>query len=169
MFPKLLAVFILVPVVEFILFVTVGNRLGWPFTLLTIVVTGFVGAWLTKRQGLATLQKVQGSTQRGEMPADALIDGLMILIAGAVLLTPGFLTDAIGFAFLIPGFRSIAKRAVLAWAEKNVQIHTMGGGMPQPDHKGQTKRVPSRATRGYSSGESDVINVEAEVVDVPRD
>ena len=113
---KLMLVFILflvVPFVEIYLLVEIGARIGAPWTILLVVMTAIVGAWLVRVQGLATWRRFQASLARHEVPATALIEGLFLLIAGALLLTPGFFTDAVGFACLIPPLRRTLIRLFL--------------------------------------------------------
>ena len=97
--------FLVVPFVEIYLLVEIGARIGAPWTILLVVMTAIVGAWLVRVQGLATWRRFQASLARNELPATALVEGLCLLIAGALLLTPGFFTDAAGFACLIPPLR----------------------------------------------------------------
>ena len=97
--------FLVVPFVEIYLLVEIGARIGAPWTILLVVLTAIVGAWLVRVQGLATWRRFQASLARNELPATALVEGLCLLIAGALLLTPGFFTDAVGFACLIPPLR----------------------------------------------------------------
>jgi len=97
--------FLVVPFVEIYLLVEIGARIGAPWTILLVVMTAIVGAWLVRIQGLATWRRFQASLARNELPATALVEGLCLLIAGALLLTPGFFTDAVGFACLIPPLR----------------------------------------------------------------
>ena len=97
--------FLVVPFVEIYLLVEIGARIGAPWTILLVVLTAIVGAWLVRVQGLATWRRFQVSLSRNELPATELVEGLCLLIAGALLLTPGFFTDAAGFACLIPPLR----------------------------------------------------------------
>ncbi len=111
--PLLLLLLIGVPIVEIALFIEVGGYIGlWP-TLATILVTAVVGAALVRRQGLATLAKAQAEVDAGRPPVRELFDGVCILIAGALLLTPGFMTDALGLALLVPGFRAVLGRRLM--------------------------------------------------------
>lgn len=109
-FGRLLLLFILVPIAELALLIEIGKRLGLPATLALIVVTGALGATLARRQGLSVLASIRSETEAGRLPAGQLVDGAIILVAGAVLMTPGVLTDAFGFACLIPGMRNVFKR-----------------------------------------------------------
>lgn len=122
MFPKLLLLFIAIPVIELLLFIKIGSHIGLLSTFATIVITGILGAYLTKQQGLRTWRKFQSTSASGQIPANEAIDGLLILIAGAVLLTPGFLTDAIGFLLLVPLFRSAIRSQIAAKLKDTVQV-----------------------------------------------
>ncbi|MDH4144086.1 MAG: FxsA family protein [Acidimicrobiia bacterium] len=113
MFGVLALLFILVPIAELAVIVQIAGGLGVPATLLSLLVASIVGAWLVKRQGLAALGRVQAELAAGRVPTAGLADGMMILFAGALLLTPGFLTDAVGLALLLPPVRALA-RTVLA-------------------------------------------------------
>ena len=99
--------FLVVPFVEIYLLVEIGARIGAPWTILLVVLTAIVGAWLVRVQGLATWRRFQVSLARHELPATALVEGLCLLVAGALLLTPGFFTDAAGFVCLIPQLRRV--------------------------------------------------------------
>ncbi len=109
---KLLLLFIGVPLLEVTILVKMGAVIGfWP-TILIQVVTGVIGASLARLEGLLVWMRVQRHLANGEVPAEEMIDGLMILAAGLVLLTPGLLTDAMGFFFLVPWTRNWVKRRV---------------------------------------------------------
>ncbi len=119
--------FVLVPLIEIALFIQVGGAIGlWP-TLAIVVLTAILGTWLVRTQGLMTLGRLQRSFAELDDPTEPLAHGAMILIAGALLLTPGFFTDAIGFALLAPPVR----RAVFRWIRSRMTVthFRMGGGM----------------------------------------
>lgn len=118
---RLLLLFIALPAIELALLIEIGKRIGTLETLALIVVTGVIGATMARRQGLRVITRVQEQLARGEVPADSLVDGLMILVASALLITPGVLTDAFGFLCLIPGFRAFVKRDVVQRFERAVQ------------------------------------------------
>ena len=109
MFFKLLILFILIPVAELYLFLTLGEEIGIWATLGIIVATAFIGAALTRSQGARAMQRFREAAAQGRMPAKEALDGLLILVAGVVLLTPGFLTDAFGFLLLIPPARAVIR------------------------------------------------------------
>ncbi|MFC7373399.1 FxsA family protein [Fictibacillus iocasae] len=110
MFRYLLPVFIIVPAIEVGLFILAGQHIGIPVTIGLIFLTGIIGAWLAKREGMQTLLQFRTKMSRGELPGESLLDGACIIAGGALLLTPGFLTDLIGFFLLFPPIRMLVKR-----------------------------------------------------------
>jgi len=126
MFRLLFLLFLIIPAIEIALFIQIGGVIGVISTLLLILVTAIVGVALLRLQGLVTLVRVQESLHRGEIPAVELIEGLMLLLSGAFLLTPGFFTDAVGFAVLMPAVR----RSVAIWMLSHLNIITAVGGKP---------------------------------------
>ncbi|MDA2919564.1 FxsA family protein [Desulfobacterota bacterium AH_259_B03_O07] len=110
MFLKLLILFIGVPLLEIAILVKIGTFIGfWP-TMLIVIVTGILGATLARIEGFIVLNKIRNELQLGKIPAEELIDGFLILVGGIVLLTPGLLTDLLGFLILIPWSRNIFKK-----------------------------------------------------------
>ncbi|MCM3715046.1 membrane protein FxsA [Alkalihalobacillus oceani] len=113
MFRFLLLLIIVVPALEIAVLLLSGRTIGvWP-TILLIIATGILGAWLAKREGLQAIRLAQMQAQQGQVPSGVMLDGICILIGGLVLLTPGFITDAIGFFLLIPQTRTVAKALLL--------------------------------------------------------
>lgn len=106
-FPIGLSLFILIPILEIYLFIKVGSAIGALPTILLILTTAVIGVALLRQQGLSTLQQVQRQMQSGELPAVTLIEGMLLFFAGALLLTPGFFTDCIGFLLMIPPLRKM--------------------------------------------------------------
>lgn len=105
MLARLALLFVVVPLLELVVLIQLGQIVGlWP-TIGLVVLTGIVGAALARAQGLRTLWAFQESTTRGALPTNAIQDGLAILVGGALLLTPGLLTDVLGFALLLPPTR----------------------------------------------------------------
>ncbi|EGU45599.1 FxsA family protein [Vibrio splendidus] len=129
MFPILLLLFIFVPIIEIGLFIQVGGFLGlWP-TITLVLITAFVGASLVRSQGIQTLMSVQGRLQQGEMPAQQILEGVMLAVAGVLLLTPGFMTDALGMLVLLPAPRAmIAKKMMEKMVVKNMSGGFHAGG-----------------------------------------
>lgn len=120
---KLFLAFTIIPVLELYILIEVGTYLGALNTIMVVIVTGFVGAYLARLQGFQTMNRVRESLNRGEMPTEGLIDAVLILLAGIVLLTPGFLTDTAGLLILIPQTRNRFKvwlmRKLENWVHNN--------------------------------------------------
>ncbi|MFC7339035.1 FxsA family protein [Haloferula chungangensis] len=127
MFSRLLLLFIFVPVIELGIFLWIGERLRLLNTLAIILFTGVLGAALTKSQGLRVLNDFRKSTASGQLPHAAIVEGLIILVAGALLLTPGFLTDAVGFLALVPAVRSKLRKALTQYLSTRIKIITPNG------------------------------------------
>ena len=133
----LLLAFLAVPLIEIALFIQVGGLIGlWP-TLLIVVVTAILGASMVRNQGAGALADLRRSLNELTDPTEPLAHGAMILFSGALLLTPGFFTDAVGFALLVPGVRRWVSRQVRARIK--VQRFEMGGAPPRP--RGPADRV----------------------------
>lgn len=137
--PVLFLLFVVLPAVELSLLIEIGSRIGTVETLLLIVVTGMVGASLARHQGLQVLRSVEIETAQGRLPGEALADGMIILLAAALLVTPGVLTDIAGFLCLVPVTRRVFRSLLWRWFEQRVQkgranmtVHFGGFGEP-PD------------------------------------
>lgn len=112
--PLPLLLFIFIPAIEIVVLIQVGGLLGATTTLLLILATAFIGYRLLRIQGFDTLWRGQQKLARGELPAQELIEGVLLAFCGALLLTPGFITDLIGFAGLVPVWRRALGRRLLA-------------------------------------------------------
>jgi len=110
--PVLLLVFIIVPIVELAIIIQIGSQVGVLTTVVLLVAVSVIGAWLVKFQGLGVLNRIRRGLARGELPATELVNGGLILFAGALMLTPGFLTDAVGLALLLPPVRAVVRPAL---------------------------------------------------------
>lgn len=108
----LLLAFLVVPLLELYVFVQVSSQIGFLPTVLWIVAISVVGAWLVKREGLSALRRANAKVANGALPTDELISGVLILVAGALLLTPGFFTDAFGVLLLFPPTRALLTSSV---------------------------------------------------------
>ncbi len=111
MFFRLFLLFSFLPLIELYILIRIGNVIGAVSTIVLVFVTGIVGAYLARREGLRTFQKIQTLVNRGEMPGEVMLDAVVILMAGLVLITPGILTDLMGLLLLIPASR----RRFLLW------------------------------------------------------
>lgn len=116
----LMLLIIVIPALEIGLFILSGKTIGTVSTILIIILTGVIGAWLAKKQGLEAMRNAQQQMQYGQIPGNAIIDGLCILIGGLLLLTPGFITDTVGFLLLIPLTRNKIKPLLQAVIRKMI-------------------------------------------------
>ena len=130
MVPVLVLAFILVPIAELAVIITAGRSIGFLPTFILLVTFSLLGAWLARREGLSAWRRLQHALAKGRMPTVEVADGAMILLAGALLLTPGFLTDVVGVLLLLPPVRAAIRRVaprVAAW-----RLRRMGGpGRPR--------------------------------------
>ena len=103
-------IFVVTPLVELAILIYLGTLIGALYTILIVVITGLLGALLARRQGLATLSRIRNSVEQGVLPSGELFQAVLILIGGLLLLTPGLITDLVGFALLIPQTRNVVTR-----------------------------------------------------------
>lgn len=123
MFSRLLILFILVPMLELMLLIEVGKVIGFWATMGIIVFTGIIGSALAKQEGLAVWTKFNSRLQQGQLPGTELVDGLIILVSGALLLTPGILTDVVGFLGLIP----VTRKFIRIYTQKRLKSAQSAG------------------------------------------
>ena len=121
MVPILAVAFILIPLAELAVLIAVGDWIGLVPTLVLLLAVSVAGAWLAKREGLAAWRRFQLALTEGRMPTVEVADGAMILLAGALLLTPGFLSDVIGVLLLLPPTRALARRVAPRLAERRLR------------------------------------------------
>jgi UPF0716 protein FxsA len=136
----LFAIFLGIPLVEIALFILIGGQIGVLATIAAVLATAVAGAVLVRQQGLSTLEKAQRELDNERIPAGALAEGLAILLAGALLLTPGFFTDAIGFALLVPPLRRWLVAVGGAWLAPKFTIVMSGSGRGR--QRGQPRDGP---------------------------
>ena len=110
---KLFLLFTAVPLLELAILIRVGQEIGAVYTISIVVITGAAGAWLARAQGIGVLRRIRESIKVGEPPSSELVDGAFILVGGALLLTPGLITDAAGFFCLVPATRRVIQRWVV--------------------------------------------------------
>ncbi len=109
---KLFLCFTLIPVIELYLLIKIGSVVGGLNTILLVITTGFIGAWLARMEGMNTMMKLRMNLQQGLMPAEELLDAVIIFVAGVVLITPGLITDVFGLLLLWPLTRNKFKKIV---------------------------------------------------------
>jgi UPF0716 protein FxsA len=117
---KLFLLFTLVPVIELSLLIKIGSIIGLFNTITIVILTAMIGAYMVRTEGFGIMTRMQRDMQQGVFPAEELINGAMILVAGALLLTPGFFTDIIGFLMVFPVSRNVIKRIAKRYIEKRV-------------------------------------------------
>lgn len=130
---KLLLLFIIVPFVELVLLLYLADATSWQMTVTLVVATGVIGTLLARSQGWRVWSRIHADLEAGRMPTEPLLDAVLIFVAGALLLTPGFLTDLLGILLLIPWTRTYFRRRLVAWFKSRFTIHTSGfGSWPPP-------------------------------------
>ena len=146
--------FIIIPIIEIYLLIEVGSRIGALWTVMLVISTAVIGVNLLRYQGVATLRRAQQNMSQGTMPAMEMMEGLCLAVGGALLITPGFMTDSIGFICLIPVTRRALIRYIMANATMKMGgIHTNQGFYTS--HQGQQ----SRPHQQHSQSEGDVKDV----------
>jgi UPF0716 protein FxsA len=121
LFFRLFLLFTLVPAVELYLIIKVGSVIGALNTILIIIFTGVLGAYYARQQGFRVVSNIQWKMQQGTVPGDDLVNGAMLLVGGAFLITPGFITDFAGFSLIFPPTREAIKVGVKRYLEKRVR------------------------------------------------
>ncbi len=185
---RLALLFVIVPIIELMLLIEMGQRVGLMETLLLVMFTGITGAWMARAEGLRVLYQFQKELASGRLPGQSLLDGISVLIGGAFLLTPGILTDVVGFSLLFPMSRRWIQRRVRARMERQIQDGTirvvsmdMGGGgggfgfggfgggpgdgpeQPRADDPAATRLDPRKGIVIEEDAEAEVEEAEAEV------
>ena len=165
MVKRLLALLLLIPLLDALFLVFVAGQLGWQVTVALVVLTALLGLLFVRAEGRRTLRKLESSVQRGEVPSNPLLDGALLLVAGAFLLTPGLVTDTLGFLLVIPPTRYVIRAAIKRWVVTPYLDSKTGGfatgnvytfGFPNPSEaQGGTNR--------------EVYDVDAEFTDVDID
>ncbi|MGI3169785.1 FxsA family protein [Pseudooceanicola sp. C21-150M6] len=152
----LLLAFVAIPMIEIALFIQVGGVMGLGWTLAVVLGTALLGTWLVRTQGAMAMNNIRRSFSELSDPAEPLAEAAMILVAGVLLVTPGFFTDAVGFALLTPPLR----RAAFRWLKRNVNVQSVSFGASS----GPTRpRGP-----GTERGTEDVIDGTYHEVDPPK-
>jgi UPF0716 protein FxsA len=123
-FGKLVLIFVLVPLADLMLLMMLSSYTGWQFSVALVVLSGILGAYLARWQSTLVRRDIAKKMQQNQMSAGLLTDGAMIFFAAGLLLTPGFITDAVGLSLLIPACRNWYKRRFSAWIKKNFRIQT---------------------------------------------
>lgn len=128
-------IFLLVPLIEIYFLIKIGGLVGAGLTILLVVFTAVLGAFLVRAQGFATFARVQAQFARGRLTAPEMLEGLLLFVAGALLLTPGFFTDAVGFVLLVPPLR----RKIIGHVVSRGLFDIMAG--PGPPSAGRSRVI----------------------------
>ncbi len=137
----LFLLFTIVPLVELWLLFQLSGIFGFFPTVFIVLITGVVGAALARWQGWQALSRIQSEMQQGLMPAKALGDGVLILVAGVLLITPGVITDIVGLSLLVPPLRAGVRKGVQLWLAKHVQVQVNSSWQGQREVHTQDKNV----------------------------
>ena len=135
MFGRLLLLFIVVPLLDLFFLLWISKFTGLAATIGLVILTGVIGAWLAKQQGTFVKGQIKDRLSQQQMPADLIGDGAMIMFAAGLLLTPGLLTDLLGFSFLIPACRTQYKKAFAQSFKSNVKFQVFAPPMSQPENR----------------------------------
>ena len=139
----LFLLFIVLPLVEILILVKIGMLTSFWVPITIVIVTGVVGSALARREGWKVLERMRDDVRTGQMPADSLVDGFLVLLAGVLFVLPGVLSDVVGIVLLFPPSRQLVKRGVAAWFRRNVEVHIgrisggyspNSGGSTMPEH-----------------------------------
>lgn len=132
MLKVLLLILVLLPIIELTLIFKLGTWIGWLPTVLLVFGAGLVGAAIARVQGWRAAAQMRQRLQQGELPPDAVLDGLLIVVAGGLLILPGVLSDVLGLALLFPATRGVVRRRLTSWLKQHVRIERLGGENPGP-------------------------------------
>jgi len=157
MLGRLLLLFLLTPAVELALLIQVDKLIGFGPTIGLIIATGIAGSYLARREGLNTWERLNDRLQSGDLPGKELVDGVIILVAGALLVTPGVFTDIVGFIGLLPPTRALVRKALMRRFQSKMQRGSMqvqfgifGGSAPGPNGGGP--QAPSSPDQDDAGG-----------------
>lgn len=145
--------FIIVPLIELYVIIAVGEEIGAFWTVMLVLLTAFIGVNLLRIQGMSTLMRAQNSMSQGQIPAMEMMEGIALAVAGVLLITPGFITDAIGFLCLFPASRQAIIRYIMAKSSVNATFNTGPGGFQSDRHHEQRRNEEQKKTGRTIEGE----------------
>ncbi len=138
---KLIILFTVVPLIELALLLKLGAETEWWIPVVIVIITGIIGGILAKSQGAGVMRKISAEMRAGHIPGDALLDGMFVLVGGAFLVTPGLITDAVGFFCLIPPSRRLLKKWIKRWFSRQIgRGRFIVHGFRQPPEEPTTPR-----------------------------
>lgn len=142
---RLVALFIVIALAEMATFLWVGSQIGFPWALGIALVTAVIGSILVSRAGISVIQRIQERSRQGRLPGRELSDGAVVLVAGAFLISPGFITDMLGFLLLVPGVRGMVYRQVSSRLSRRITLLGTGRVFPH---------------RGWVEAKGEIIDIE---------
>ena len=169
--------FIVVPVVEIFMITQVASQLGWATTIVLVIGVSLAGAWLVKREGLSVIRRVRDAASNGKLPTNELADGAMIFFASALMLTPGFITDFIGLALLLPPIRALLRPPVISFFSSRIEVRTQGFGgaaFGGPGTGGFSRRPPGYGRQVFDAdsapkpADADLTDITPEPPELPN-
>jgi UPF0716 protein FxsA len=125
--------FFVIPIVELAVIIMTAGAIGVPETILLLIMISLLGGWLVKREGFGVWRRLQRQLERGQLPHTEVIDGFLVLLAGALLLTPGFVTDVLAAVLLLPPSRAVARRIILRRVRRGATTFFVNGSRGRPD------------------------------------
>jgi UPF0716 protein FxsA len=153
---RLFLLFTIVPAIELYLLMQIGQFIGAAQTVLLIVLTGIAGSYMAKREGMAVLKQLQEDAKKGIPPADRLVEGLLVLIGGVLLITPGVLTDFFGFSLIAPWTRRALapalKQAVMSRVVTGGSVGGFSASFGAPRHAAPSRKPEATASDDHSDG-----------------
>ena len=161
MFIRLFLLFTVVPLIELAILMKLGNIFGLLHTIGLVIITGIIGAFLARDQGLKVIRELQGSLSQGKAPTDPIIEGILVLISAALLVTPGVLTDIIGFVLVIPYTRRIIRDLLKEYFKRKIAkgvysgMQSGGGWVYHNSYGG----YPEKGKRLDNDKDDDVIDI----------
>ena len=158
--------FLTVPIIEMLVLIEVGSFIGTFYTILLVLLTAVIGVSLLKRQGLSTFIKANQKMQTGQMPVTEMGEGLMLAVAGALLLTPGFVTDSVGFILLTPGLRNAIAKSFLQKMLKN--SHQSSFYSQTTYHSGSRSNAAPTSEKKPGNGGIPPVVIDGEYQEIPK-
>ncbi len=154
---RLILLFVFLPLIELMILLQLAEWITGLWTFVLVVVTGIIGASLARRQGWSVLRRIQAETQQGQMPTASLVDALMIFVAGALLITPGILTDVFGFSLLIPSCRAFYRAQLINWFRHHVEVraYTSHGQFNDGQRDSRSEIIDSYVVEDKSDSDRD--------------
>lgn len=153
MLVRLFLLFTVVPAVELIILIRIGGMIGAGTTLAVIILTGVVGAWLARQEGTRVWFRIQQKLNQGQLPGTQMVEGLLILVSGLLLVTPGFLTDIFGFSMLVPPIRKVAALWLKKQFEGSVKFQAGSMGPIHPHEPPDSRKAPGPNVKYYDPNE----------------